>query len=76
MANMKKNLNYVIWIQTVSMSTYKTDHIFKDTAKGVEARIDTSNYELDIPLRNQKNKNVIRLMKDDLVEKTMKSSMR
>ena len=73
---MKKNLNYVIWIQTVSMSTYKTDDIFKDTAKRVEARIDTSNYELDIPLRNQKNKNVIRLMKDDLVEKTMKSSMR
>ena len=58
------------------MSTYKTDDIFKDTAKVIEARIDTSNYELDIPLRNQKNKNVIRLMKDDLVEKTMKSSMR
>ena len=38
------------------MSTYKTDDIFKDTAKVVEARIDTSNYELDILYETKRTK--------------------
>ena len=49
----------------------KTDYIYKDIAKDVETRFDTSNYELDIPLSKGKNKKVIRLMKDELGGKTI-----
>ena len=34
----------------------------KDIAKDIETRLDTSNYELDRPLRKRKNKKVIRLL--------------
>ena len=34
----------------------KTDDIYKDIAKDIEAKFDTSNYELDKPLQNAKNK--------------------
>ena len=33
----------------------KTDDIYKDIAEDVEARFDTSNYELDGPLPKGKN---------------------
>ena len=54
----------------------KTDDIYKDIAEDVEARFDTSNYELefnstDRPFPKGKNKKVIRLMKDDLGGKIM-----
>ena len=39
--------------------------------KDVEARFDTSNYELDRPLPKRKNKNVIELMKDNSRSKKM-----
>ena len=48
----------------------KTD-IYKDIAKDVETRFDTSNYELDRPLPKGKNKKVIGLMKDELGGKIM-----
>ena len=32
----------------------KTDDIYKDIAKDVESRFDTSNYELDRPLPKEK----------------------
>ena len=44
----------------------KTDTIYKDIAKDVETRLDTSNYELNKPLVNGKNKKVIGVMKDEL----------
>ena len=44
-------------------------HIYTDIVKQVEARFDTSNYELDRPLQKRKNKKVIGLMKDELQEK-------
>ena len=44
----------------------KTDDIYKDIAEDVETRFDTSNYELDRPLAQGKNKKVIGLMKDEL----------
>ena len=44
----------------------KTDDIYKDIAKDVEKRFDTSNYELERPLLKGKNKKVIGLMKDEL----------
>ena len=50
--------NFIVYI--------KTHDMYKDIAEDVEARFDTSNYELDIPLLKNKNKKVIRLMKDEL----------
>ena len=44
----------------------KMDDIYKDIAEDVETRFDTLSYELDRPLPNGKNKNVIRLMKGEL----------
>ena len=49
----------------------KIDYIYKDIAEDVETRSDTSNYELDRPLRKGKNKKVIGLMKDELGGKIM-----
>ena len=44
----------------------KTDDIFKDIAEDVETRFDTSNFEIDIPLPQGKNKKLIGLTKDEL----------
>ena len=41
----------------------QTDNIYKDIVEDVETRFDTSNYELDRPLRKGKNENAIGLMK-------------
>ena len=49
----------------------KTYDIYKDIVEDVEARFDTSNYELDSPQPKGKNRKVIRLMKDELGGKTM-----
>ena len=49
----------------------KIDDIYKDIAENVEARLDTSNYELDRLLPKGKNKNIIGLMKDELCGKIM-----
>ena len=44
-------------MDTESFNVYiKTDDIYKDIAKDVEARLDTSNYELDGALSKGKNK--------------------
>ena len=44
----------------------KTKDFYKDIAKDVEERFDTSNYGFDRPLPKSKNKKVIGLMKDEL----------
>ena len=44
----------------------KTKDFYKDIAKDVEERFDTSNYGFDRPLPKGKNKKVIGLMKDEL----------
>ena len=49
----------------------KTEDFYKDISKDVEKRCDTSNYEVNRPLPIGKNKKVIRLMKDELGEKTI-----
>ena len=49
----------------------KTKHIYKNIAKDVETRFDTSNYELDRPLPKEKNKKITGLMKDGLGRKIM-----
>ena len=44
----------------------KTDDIYKDIAKDIETRFDTSNYELDRSLPKGKIKKIIWLMKNEL----------
>ena len=44
----------------------KTDDIYKDIAKDVETRFDTSSFEIDRSLPKGKNKKVIGLMKNEL----------
>ena len=50
----------------------KTEDFYKDIAKDVETRFDTSGYEPNRPLPIGKNKKVIGLMKDELGGKIMK----
>ena len=50
----------------------KTDDIYKDVAKDIETRFDTSNFEIDRPLPKGKNEKVIGLMKDELGGQIMK----
>ena len=50
----------------------KTEDFYKDIAKDVETRFDTSGYEPDRPLLIGKNEKVIGLMKDELGGKIMK----
>ena len=45
----------------------KTEDIYADIAKDVEARSDTSNYELDWLFPKGKNQKAIGLMKDESV---------
>ena len=52
-------------------SLHKKEGIYSGIAKDVETRFDTSNYQLDRPLRKGKNKKVIGLMKDELGGKLM-----
>ena len=60
------------YMDTDSFIAYiKTNDIYKDIAKDVETRFDTSNYELERPLSKGKYKKVIGLMKDELGEKLM-----
>ena len=52
-------------MDTGSFSVYvKVYDIYKDIAKDVEKSLETSNFEIDRPLPNGKNKKVIGLMKD------------
>ena len=52
----RKKQSCVIWIQALNI--YKHD-IYKDISEDVEARFDTSNYQLDRPQTKGKNKKVI-----------------
>ena len=74
--NVKKKQNYVLWIQAVFIVYIKTEEIYADIAKDIEARFDTSSYELDRPSPKGKNKKVIGLMKDELGRKIMKEFVR
>ena len=49
----------------------KTDNIYKAIAEDAETRFDTSNYELDRPLPNGKNKKLIELIKVELGRKIL-----
>ena len=59
-------------MDTGSFKVYvKTEDIYSVIAKYVKTRFDTSNYALDRPLPKGKNKNVIRLVKNELRGKVM-----
>ena len=49
----------------------KTEDFYRDIADDLEKRFDTSNYEINRPLPIEKNKKVIRLIKDELGAKFM-----
>ena len=49
----------------------KIEDIYGDIAIGVEIRFDTSKYKLERPLPKRKNKEVVRLMKNELGGKIM-----
>ena len=50
--------SFIVYVETV--------YIYKDTAKDVETRFDTSNYELDRPSSKGTNEKTIGFMKDEL----------
>ena len=54
----------------------KTDDIYKDVAKNVETRFDTSNFEIDRPLPKGKNNNLTEVMKDELCGQVIKEFVR
>ena len=55
------------FMDTGSFIAYiKTEDIFSDIVQDAETRFDTTNFELDRPLSEGKNKLVIGLMKDEL----------
>ena len=59
-------------MDTGSFKVYvKTEDIYSVIAKYVKTRFDSSNYGLDRPLPKGKNKNVIRLVKNELRGKVM-----
>ena len=66
---MVKTQNCVVRIQSFILYM-KTNDIYWDIAEDVETKFDTSNYELDRPLPEGKNKKVIGLTKDELGGKT------
>ena len=63
--NMVKMQNFVIWIQTAWL-------LHMDIAKDIQARFETSNFELEIPFPEGKKKKSIGLMKDELGGKIVK----
>ena len=60
------------YMDTDSFLVYiKPDNIYADSAKDVDTRFDTSNYELDRSLPKGKIKKFVGLTKDELGRKTM-----
>ena len=62
-----KKSRVVLYRYRQSNCIHKKKHdIYKDIAKDVESRFNTSNYELDRRLSKEKNKKVVGLIKDEL----------
>ena len=54
-------------MDTYSFTGYiKIDDIYKDIGKDFQTSFDTTNYKLDRPLSQRKNRKVIGLLKDKL----------
>ena len=54
---MEKNQNYVTWVQTALQSIEKQKVFTQTLQKKFETRFYTSNYEIDRPLPEGKNRN-------------------
>ena len=70
---MAAKLTYAIWIPTVFNYEIETEDFYRDIAKNVEKRFDTSGYSNDDnrPLLIRERNKVIGLMKDELGGKIM-----
>ena len=67
MKNKYGNMVKLSYMDTDSLiMNIKTKDFYKDIARDVEERFDTSNYDVDRPLPKGKHKKVIGLMKDEL----------
>ena len=63
----KYDENYEFFYKTDSFIVHvKMEDIYKDIEQDIDARFDTSNFQLDRPLPKGKDKKVIGLMKDEL----------
>ena len=61
------------YIDTYRFIEYITkDDVYKDIAEDFETRLNTSNYELDIPLTKGENKKIIGVIKNGLVGEIIK----
>ena len=70
---MAAKLTYAIWTPTVFNYEIETEDFYRDIAKNVEKRFDTSGYSKDDnrPLLIRERNKVIGLMKDELGGKIM-----
>ena len=60
------------YMETASFIIHiKTEDVYRDIAKEVKARFDTSNFKLDKPFPKRKNEKVNGLMKDELGRKAL-----
>ena len=67
-----ENKTKVSYVDTESFTvSIKAEEIYKQISKGVETRLDISNYELQRSLPKGKNKKIVGLMKDELRAKMM-----
>ena len=67
-----ENKTKVSYVDTESFTvSINADEIYKQISKGVETRLDISNYELQRSLPKGKNKKIVGLMKDELRAKMM-----
>ena len=67
-----ENANFC-YMDTGTFIVYvKTDDIYKKISEDVETRLDTSNFEINVPLPTGRNKKVIGLMKDESGGQIMK----
>ena len=80
MLDLYKTVMYSFWYDYIKLKygenaklcDVDTDYIYKNNAEDAEARLDTSNFELDKQLAKGKNKKVIGLMNDKLGGKIIK----
>lgn len=70
--NMEKKQNYICMYTERFIIYIKTEDIYTDIAKSVEARFYASSYALDRPLPKEKNNKIAGIMKDELGRKVMK----
>ena len=64
--SMETGSNHVTQSLTASKSTFKSENAYADFVEDVETKLDTSNYDVALPLNIGRNKKVIGVVKDEL----------